>query len=432
VSHRFESRHRRKDGIIFDVEISAQYKPAEGGRIVTFLRDITERKRAEEERNSLQLQLAQAQKMESIGRLAGGIAHDFGNLMSVILLHGESALQELRSGDDVTEPVRAMQDAAQRAVALTQQLMAFSHVHVSETEVLNLNSVVAECETMLRRLIGEDINLVFIPGSGLGLVKADSAQLGQIIVNLVVNSRDAMPQGGKLIIETSSVELEEADARLNPDAKPGSYVMLAVRDTGVGIEKETKDRLFEPFFTTKEVGKGTGLGLSTVYGIVKQNNGFITVHSELGHGAEFRIYLPSMSENPEPVLAAEAAPEQRGVETILVAEDEPALRKKVCEMLENAGYQVLAGKDVDEVIQIAMHHKGPLDLLLTDVVMPDLSGPQLAQHLQTLYPQMKVLYMSGYPSPRQRNAALASDAEFIQKPFTKQKVLRRLREVLEG
>jgi two-component system, cell cycle sensor histidine kinase and response regulator CckA len=400
--------------------------------LVGSVHNITERKRAEEEANRLQLQLAQAQKMESIGRLAGGVAHDFSNLMSVIMLHGESALEESRSGDSFIESVRVMQKAAQRAVALTRQLMAFSHEQVLETEVLNFNSVVAECVTMLRRLIGEDIELVLIPGSGVGLVKADPGQIGQLIMNLAVNSRDAMPQGGKLTIETARAEVDEADARLIPEAKPGSYVMLAVRDTGVGMDKETQARIFEPFFTTKEVGKGTGLGLSMVYGIVKQSNGYITVHSEPGHGSEVGIYLPGMLETQEPVLATEAASEQRGVETILVAEDEPALRQKVCEILENAGYQVLAGKDVDEVVQIAMHHKGPLDLLLTDVVMPDLSGPQLAQHLQTHYPQMKVLYMSGYLSPRQGNAALPSDAEFLQKPFTKQKLLHRLREVIEG
>ena len=429
---RFESRHRRKDGSVFDVEVSVQYKPAENGRMVAFLRDLTEHKRAEEERNSLQLQLGQAQKMESIGRLAGGIAHDFGNLMSVILLHVDSALQELKSGDAATESVKAMQEAAERAVALTRQLMASSHKQVLETEVLNLDTVVAECETMLRRLIGEDINLTFIPGSGSALVRADRGQLGQIIMNLAVNSRDAMPLGGKLIIETSSVELVEADARLNPAAQPGSYVMLSVRDTGAGMDQKTQARIFEPFFTTKEVGKGTGLGLSMVYGIVKQIDGFITVHSEPGRGTQFRIYLPSVRETPEPVFAAEAAPMQRGVETILLAEDEPSLRDKVCELLASAGYQVLAGKDVEEVIQIATQRQVPLDLLLTDVVMPHLSGPQLAHRLQPVHPQMKVLYMSGYPDPREPNSGLASDADFIQKPFTKQKLLRRLREVLDG
>jgi len=400
--------------------------------LVGSIHDITERKRADEERNRLQLQLAQAQKMESIGRLASGIAHDFGNLMGVILLHGESILEELRSGDPVTESVRTMQEAAQKAVALIQQLMVFSHEQVLQTEVLNLNSVVAECEEMLRRLIGEDIDLLFIPGSGLGRVKADPVQLGRIIMNLVLNSRDAMPQGGKLTIETASVELDEADARVNPEAKPGSYVMLAVRDTGVGMDKEAQARLFEPFFTTKEVGKGTGLGLSIVYGIVKQSNGYVTVHSEPGRGTEFRIYLPRVLETPEPALATEAAPEQRGVETILVAEDEPALREKICELLEGAGYQVLVGKGVDEVIQVAMQHRGPLDLLLTDVVMPGMSGPQLAQHLQPLYPQMKVLYMSGYPSPRPPYSAGASELVLIKKPFNKQKLLRGLREMLEG
>ena len=400
--------------------------------LVGSVHDITERKRAEEERNSLQLQLVQSQQMESIGRLAGGLAHDFGNLMGVILLHGESALEELRSGDLLVKPLSEIQKAAKRAVVLSQQLMAFSHKQVPQAEVLNLNSVIAENEGLVQSLIREDINLVFIPGSDLGLVKADPGQLGQIIVNLAMNSRDAMPEGGKLIIETTNVELDKGDARLSPEAKPGSYVMLAVRDTGVGMDEETKDRVFEPFFTTKDVGKGTGLGLWMVYAIVQQSGGYITVHSEPGRGAEFRIYLPAVLETLQPVLATEGAPERGGVETILVAEDEPALREKVCELLEDAGYQVLVGKNPDEVIQIAMQHKGPPDLLLADVVMPDLSGPQLAQHLQRVHPQIKVLYMSGYPDRGKPNSALAPDRDFIQKPFTKQKLLGRLREVLDG
>jgi CheY-like chemotaxis protein len=237
---------------------------------------------------------------------------------------------------------------------------------------------------------------------------------------------------GTLTIETASVELDEADVRANPESKPGSYVMLAVRDTGVGMDKKTQARVFEPFFTTKEVGKGTGLGLSMVYGMVKQSGGFITVYSEPGRGAEFKIYLPRVLETSGPVSATEVALGQRGVETILVVEDEPALREPVCRLLEGAGYQVLVSKGVNEAIQIAMQHNGPLDLLLTDVVMPDMSGPQLAEHLHPLHPQMKVLYMSGYPEPRQPNSAPASEVAFIQKPFTKQKLLRRLREVLEG
>ena len=429
---RFESRHRRKDGSIFDVEVSVQYKPAEGGRLVIFLHDMSERRQAEEERNSLQLRLAQAQKMESVGRLAGGIAHDFGNLMSVIVLQADSALEELRSGDPLKEPLTDIRMAAETAVALTQQLLAFGRKQVLQPTVLDLNSVIATSQTMLRRLIGENIHLEILLGSGLALVKTDPSQLERIIMNLALNSRDAMPQGGKLTIETDSVELDESYVRLNPGAQPGSYVMLAVRDTGFGMNQETQDRLFDPFFTTKEVRKGTGLGLSSVYGIVKQSNGYVTVQSEQGRGTEFKIYLPNVLQNPEPVLASEAAPEQCGVETILVAEDEPALREKVCEILKGAGYQVLFGKDVDEVIEVAMEYNGPLDLLLTDVVMPDLSGPQLAHYLQRLFPQMKVLYMSGYPGPRQPNSALASEVDFIQKPFTKENLLRRLREVLEG
>ena len=294
-----------------------------------------------------------------------------------------------------------------------------------------MNSVVAECEKLVRPMIGEDIHLVFIPGDGLGLVRADRGQLGQVIMNLVLNSRDAMPHGGTLTIETANVELDEVNNRIDQEAKPGAYTSLTVRDTGAGMDKETQTRLFEPFFTTKEVGKGTGLGLSMVYGIVKQSGGFIRVHSEVGLGAEFQIYLPRVLEAPEPNVATQGVSGQRAIETVLVVEDEPALREPVCRLLERAGYRVLAGRDVNEAIQIARQLKCPLDLLLTDVVMPILSGPQLAQYLRPLYPRMKVLYMSGYPEPRQPGSALLPEVDTIQKPFTKQKLLSRLREVLE-
>jgi len=390
--------------------------------------ELEERKRAEEDRKELQLQLGHAQKMESVGRLAGGVAHDFNNLMNVILLHTDSLSEELQTEDPRFESIEEIQKAAARAVELTQRLMTFSQKRALELEVLNLDSVIAEHIKLVRPLIGENISLRFIPGSGLALVAADSGQIGQIFMNLVLNSRDAMPQGGDLIIETASVELDESAARVNSEVKPGLYVTLVVRDTGVGMDRQTQVRVFEPFFTTKEVGKGTGLGLSVVYGIVKQCNGYITVDSEPGQGTEFRIYLPSMLSTREPVVATEAAPMRGGTETILVAEDEVALREELCRILEAAGYRVLVGKDVDETIRIATQHEGPLDLLLTDVVMPGMAGPRLAHHLQPLHPQMKVVYMSGYPGP----FALQPEANVIEKPFTKPKLLRRLREVLDG
>jgi PAS domain S-box-containing protein len=391
-----------------------------------------EHNRAEIEQENLQAQLAQSQKMESVGRLAGGIAHDFSNLMSAILLHHDLAVEELRSGDPLIEPLTEIRKAAERAVALTQQLMAFGRKRVLQAEVLDLNLVILECEKLLRPMIREDIQLVLTPGPGLGLMKADRGQLDQLIMNLVVNSRDAMPHGGTLTIETANVELEEADASANPEARQGPYVRLVVRDTGVGMDQKTQAQIFEPFFTTKEVGKGTGLGLSMVYGIVKQNGGYVTVHSEEGHGTEFKIYLPRVPETPEPIVPPKVAPGERGTERILVVEDEPALWEPVRRLLEGAGYQVLVSKDVDEAIQIAMQHNGSLDLLLTDVVMPNMSGPQLAGYLRPFYPQMKVLYMSGYPEPRQPDSPLASEVDYIQKPFSKQQLLGRLREVLEG
>ncbi len=263
-------------------------------------------------------------------------------------------------------------------------------------------------------------------------MKADPGQVGQIILNLALNSRDAMPHGGTLTIETAEVELDESHVRMLSGAQPGTYVILVVRDVGVGMDQETQARIFEPFFTTKDVGRGAGLGLSMVYGIVKQSGGFVTFESEQGRGTEFNIYLPRVLETSEPVRAAESPPEQRGVETILVVEDQSALRVPVCRLLERAGYQVIVGENVENAIQVAMQHAGTLDVLLTDVVMPDMSGPQLAERLQALRPRMKVLYMSGYPKSLKPNSVLVSGVSFIQKPFTRQELLRRMREVLEG
>jgi PAS domain S-box-containing protein len=387
--------------------------------------DITHRKQTEE-------RLRQAQKLESIGRLAGGLAHDYNNLMSLILLHADSARQELSSGEPAVDSVAAIRDAAEKAVALGQQLMAFSSKQALRPEVLDLNSVTADTKKLVQRLIGEDVTVTFKPGSGLGLVSADRGQLVQIIMNLAINARDAMPQGGAFIIETANVRFDASDARWTPGALPGPYVMLLVRDTGLGMDKATQARIFEPFFTTKAIGRGTGLGLSVVYGIVRQSGGFITVSSEPGHGTEFRIYLPAVLEMPKPTLQSEHGPVRGGSETILLVEDEPALRQKICGVMKKAGYRVLVAGGGDEGLRLAIEDARQIHLLLTDVVMPNMSGPRLSERLRTTRPDTKTLYMSGYPDMGEGSEALRSKPNFIQKPFTEEKLLRRVREVLDS
>jgi PAS domain S-box-containing protein len=387
--------------------------------------DITDSKQAEE-------RLRQAQKLESIGRLTGGLAHDYNNLMSIILLHADSALEELSRGEPVVDSVAAIRDAAEKAIMFGQQLMAFSSKQVLQTEVLNLNSVTADTKTLVQRLIGEDVTVIFNPGSGLCLVKADRGQLVQVIMNLAVNSRDAMPQGGVFIVETADVEFDESEARLNPEARPGPYVMLMARDTGQGMDMATQMRIFEPFFTTKAIGRGTGLGLSVVYGIVRQSGGFITVSSELGHGTEFRIYLPAVPEINRPILQSKHGPVRGGSETILLVEDESVLQQKICEVMERAGYQVLVAGDGDEGFRLAAEDARQIHLLLTDVVMPNMSGARLAEHLRTTRPDTKTLYMSGYPEIGEGSEALRSQPNFIPKPFSQEELLRRVREVLDS
>jgi signal transduction histidine kinase len=319
------------------------------------------------------------------------MAHDYNNLMSIILLHADTAIEELSIGASAVDSVAAIRDAAERAVELGRQLMAFSSKQVLQTQVLNINSVTAETKKLVQRLIGDDVTVTFNPGSGLGLVQADRGQLVQIIMNLAVNARDAMPHGGAFIIETANVEFDASEARLNSGERPGPYVMLAVTDTGFGIDKATQARIFEPFFTTKEIGKGTGLGLSVVYGIVKQSSGFITVSSELGHGTEFRIYLPAVPEMPNPILYSEPRPVPGGCETVLLVEDEPALQQKICEVLENAGYRVLAAGDGAQGLRLALEEARQIHLLLTDVVMPNMSGPRSAERLRTTPPETQTL-----------------------------------------
>jgi PAS domain S-box-containing protein len=386
--------------------------------------DITDRKQAEE-------RLRQAQKLESIGRLTGGLAHDYNNLMSIILLHADSALDELSSGESAVDSVGVIRDAAEKAITLGQQLMAFSSKQVLQTEVLNLNSVTADTKKLVQRLIGEDVTVTFNPTSEFCLLKADRGQLVQIIMNLAVNSRDAMPQGGAFTIETAHVEFDESEARLNPEVRPGPYIMLTVRDTGHGMDLATQARIFEPFFTTKTVGRGTGLGLSVVYGIVRQSGGFITVSSEIGLGTEFRIYLPAVLEIPKSTLQNEYEPVRGGSETILLIEDEPPLQQKICAVMQRAGYQVLAARDGDEGLRLAREYGGQIHLLLTDVVMPNLSGPRLADRLRMTRPDTITLYMSGYPDMREGSEAMRSQPNFIPKPFTQEALLGRVREVLD-
>ncbi len=396
--------------------------------------DVTEQRQAANDRNRLKEQLLQAQKMESVGRLAGGIAHDFNNLLTVILGHTELAAARLKPEDPTRLELSEIDKAAQRAADLTKQLLAFSRKQVLALRVIDLNRVVTHTHGMLRRLIGEDIDLVMALEEPLGSVKADTGQIEQVLLNLVVNSRDAMPKGGKLTIETSEVELDEAYSAFHFDVPPGRYVVLAVSDTGSGMDAETLSHVFEPFFTTKEAGKGTGLGLSTAYGVVKQSGGHVTVYSEPGVGTTFKIYLPRVEDAPEMDRGSSVhAALSGGTETVLVVEDDEAIRRLTCRALEAQGYTVLSAAGAREAIRVCEEHAGEIHLILTDVVMPDMSGRELAWSATALRPLVKVLFMSGYTdNVIVHHGVLAAGTAFLQKPFTPRSLSQKVREVLDG
>jgi nitrogen-specific signal transduction histidine kinase/ActR/RegA family two-component response regulator len=395
--------------------------------------DITELKRAEEEKALLQEQLRQSQKVEAIGRLAGGIAHDFNNLLTVIKGYSELSRLRFKEGDPLRENMDEIQNATERAASLIRQLLAFSRRQVMEMKVLDLNTLLRDLDKMLRRVIGEDIALVTLLAEDLGRTRADVGQIEQVIMNLAVNAKDAMPSGGKLTIETANVELDKSYARSHVDVKQGHYVMFSVSDTGVGMTTEVRERIFEPFFTTKEKGKGTGLGLSTTYGIVKQSGGHIWVYSEQGKGTTFKIYLPRVNEPLEDItkdVLKEKLP--RGNETILVVEDEEEVRKLTAKILERQGYRILETSNGDDALLACERRKGPIHLMLADIVMPGMSGSELAKLLKPLYPEIKILYMSGYTDNAVvRHGVLKKGVNYIQKPFTTEGLARKVREVLD-
>ena len=390
------------------------------------LHDITDQKRLEE-------QLRQAQKMEAVGRLAGGVAHDFNNLLMVIQGHTSLLSERVQEGSPERRSVDQIQKSSERAAALTRQLLAFSRMQVMQPRVLDLNSVVADTGKMLRRVIGEHIELILRYDSGLGRVKADPGQIEQVLLNLVVNARDAMPSGGKLLIETCNLSLDEAAARRISSLKPGSYVVLSVSDTGVGMDPETQSHIFEPFFTTKEQGKGTGLGLATVYGIVQQSGGHITVYSQPGQGATFRLYFPRVEEPADRGSGIRPRPKiPKGSETILLVEDETEVRELAREALRRGGYAVLEARDGEGALRLAQNYAGPIHLLLSDVVMPIMGGPELAARLLELRPQLKVLYMSGYSEfISTGHGEIGPLTYFLQKPFSLESLGRKVREVLD-
>ena len=389
--------------------------------------DITDRKQLEE-------QLRQAQKMEAVGRLAGGIAHDFNNLLMVIQGYSDLMVERLPSGDPLHRNAEQIQMAAQRASSLTRQLLAFSRKQMLAPKILNVQTVVADMEKILRRLIGEDIQLETSSAPDLGLVKADRSQIEQVILNLAVNARDAMPQGGRLTIETANVELDASYSHPPAVLSPGKYVMLAVTDNGCGMDAETQAHVFEPFFTTKEKGKGTGLGLATVYGVVKQSGGYVWVYSEPGRGTSFKIYLPRIEEKVVPGARdgkIDARPAERGSETILLVEDEKGVRELAREYLTSTGYTVIEAEDGHTALELAAMHVGPVHLLLTDVVMPGISGRELAERVGQIRPGIKILYMSGYTDQAVvHHGILENDAVLLQKPFTLTTLAAKLREIL--
>jgi PAS domain S-box-containing protein len=431
AGRRIEYRMRHKDGTWRTLESTASPVRDAAGKVeklVIVNRDITDRKRLEE-------QFRQAQKMEAVGQLSGGVAHDFNNILGVIIGYGEILQEGLPSEHPLRRSVDEILSAGHRAAALTRQLLAFSRQQVLEPKALDLNAVVLDMESMLRRLIGENIDLTSTLDGALGTVKADPGQLEQVIMNLAVNARDAMPDGGKLLIETANAEMDATLVRrYSYPVKPGLYALLTVSDTGVGMDAATRARIFEPFFTTKQKGQGTGLGLSMVYGVVKQSDGYIDVYSEPGIGTTFKIYLPRVDEaivagKPQAPLASAL----RGRETVLLVEDEGALRMLTKNLLEICGYTVLEAKNGSEALDISQQHAGVIDLLLTDVVMPGISGRVLADQLIQLRPQIKVVFTSGYTGQTVgAHGILDPGSFFLQKPFTRDALARKLREALDG
>ena len=419
----------RKDRTSINVRLSGRAFRDDGSAIFfeLFAEDVTERR-------ALEQQLRQAQKMEAIGRLAGGIAHDFNNLLMVISGYSEFLLERIGADPTLRGHAQEIANAAERATSLTRQLLAFSRKQMLAPKIVDLNGVVAENVKMLTRLIGEDIDLVMVPGPDIGAVKADPGQIEQVIMNLAVNARDAMPQGGKLTIETANVMLDAYYARFHAPVKPGDYVMLAISDTGMGMDADTQSHIFEPFYTTKGL-KGTGLGLSTVYGIVKQSEGYIWLYSEAGKGTSFKIYLPRFSATGEALATQPALAQDQpspGHETVLLVEDEENLRRLARQALENQGYSVIDAPDGAAAIQISQAHQGPIHLLLTDVIMPGMNGRELANKISPTRPEMRVLYMSGYTENHiGHNGTLDEGITLLQKPFTLPALKAKVRQVLD-
>jgi len=398
---------------------------------VSLQRELAERQRAETALGETEEQLRQAQKMEAIGRLAGGVAHDFNNVLSVILSYSQLLLDDMTVTDSRCADVEEIKKAGERAADLTRQLLAFSRQQVIQPRVVDLNDIIKGMAKMNRRLVGEDVEYRTVPTPGLGKVMADPGHIEQVIMNLVVNARDAMPLGGRLTIETAEVVLDEGYAAQHVGVKPGPHVMLAVSDTGTGMDKATQQRIFEPFFTTKEMGKGTGLGLSTVFGIVQQSGGSVWVYSESGQGATFKIYFPRTDEMATPIAPKVVVATLRGSETILLVEDEDQLRVVARGILQRSGYRVLEAANGGEALLLCEKHQGEIQLLFTDVVMPRMSGRELAERLQPLRPAMKVLYMSGYTDDAiVHHRVLAPGIVLLQKPITPDNLLRKVREVL--
>lgn len=429
-----EWRHQKKDGTIINVEITSHELAFDGtdARLV-LANDITKRVQAEEELRKSEEQLRQAQKLESIGRLAGGIAHDFNNMLTAINGYSELTLRRLASDDPLRQNIEEIRKAGGRSAELTRQLLAFSRRQMLQPKVVDIDQVVLDTSLMLKRLIGEDVELITLVGKNVARIQADPGQLSQVLMNLVVNARDAMPDGGTITIETRNVNLDEQYARQHVSVRPGPYVMLSVSDTGIGMDAETQKQIFEPFFTTKEVGKGTGLGLSTVYGIVKQSNGNVWVYSELGKGTAFKIYLPQFEEpNSVSLEPQPAASFSWGSETILIVEDEDMVRSLSREVLESCGYTVIVASNGVEALTVCEQHKDQIHLLITDIVMPQMGGRELAEKLSVAYPKVRVLFTSGYTDDAiVRHGIIEDDANFIQKPFNLDDLARKVRELLD-